>query len=100
MKKDLPKIIRQVSQFLNRNLSEEQIKLLTKHVSFETMKNNPAVNYEMVMEMNKKFKIIEHEGAFIRAGGEGKNKEELSSEKLKILEEWTRQNLKGTGYVL
>ena len=41
---DLAGQIRKTAAFLGKELTDEQVKLLTKHLSFEEFKNNPAVN--------------------------------------------------------
>jgi hypothetical protein len=45
MKSDLGGVIRRVSQFLQKPLTDEQIKMLIHHLDFESMKKNPALNY-------------------------------------------------------
>ncbi|XP_966924.2 luciferin sulfotransferase [Tribolium castaneum] len=100
MKKDLPKVIRQVAQFLERPLSDEKVEILTKHLSFESMKNNPAVNYGMVCDLNKKFKLIEHDGAFMRSGKVGGHKEVMSEEMIRKFDDWIKRNVEGTDYVI
>jgi len=43
---DLPGVVRRTAAFLNCTLTSEQLKQLCKHLSFESMKNNPAVTHE------------------------------------------------------
>ena len=46
MKKN-PKIeIQKVARFLNVELSEERLEVITKETSFEAMKKNPSTNYK------------------------------------------------------
>ncbi|KAK7887115.1 hypothetical protein WMY93_026736 [Mugilogobius chulae] len=42
MKEDLPAALRKMSSFLGKNLSDEVIKKIAEHCSFDTMKNNPC----------------------------------------------------------
>ena len=35
---------RKVAEFLKKELSEEQVTVLSHHLDFNSMKNNPAVN--------------------------------------------------------
>ena len=100
MKKDLSKVIRQVSEFLERPLNEEQVKILTKHLSFEEMKKNPAVNYELVCDLNKRFKLTEYDGVFMRSGSVGGHKDVMSPEMIKRFDEWIKENLEGSDYVI
>ncbi len=44
MKKDLPSVIRRVSAFLERPVSEDDVSVLASHLSFDRMKNNSSVN--------------------------------------------------------
>jgi hypothetical protein len=46
MKSDLGGVIRRVSQFLQKPLTDEQIEVLIHHLDFESLKKNPAVNYK------------------------------------------------------
>ena len=53
MKKDLPAVIRKVSEFLNRTLTEDDVAKLTAHLSFKHMKMNKAVNKEDIVALSK-----------------------------------------------
>ncbi|CAH0723133.1 unnamed protein product, partial [Brenthis ino] len=44
MIKDLPKTIRGVCNFLNRDYSEDQVRFLASHLSFHNLRKNKAVN--------------------------------------------------------
>lgn len=68
MKKDLPSVVEKTGAFLNKNLSEDQIAKLCDHLSFQSMKNNPSVNYEAVVEINRTFDLIPADGEFMRKG--------------------------------
>ena len=46
MKKDLPAVIRRVSGFLNKTLTEKDVGRLADHLSFKNMKKNKSVNKE------------------------------------------------------
>lgn len=98
MKKDLPKVIKKVADFLEKSLSEEQIQILTKHLSFESMKNNPAVNYEPVCELNRKFKLIDEKGVFMRSGTVGGYKTMMTPETIQQFDEWEKEKTCGTDY--
>ncbi|KAF2890745.1 hypothetical protein ILUMI_15428, partial [Ignelater luminosus] len=45
MKNDLPGVIKTVANFLGKSITEDQLTKLTELLSFESMKNNPTVNY-------------------------------------------------------
>ncbi|XP_044731509.1 luciferin sulfotransferase-like [Chrysoperla carnea] len=58
MKRDLNAVIQEVCKFLNKNYSEADLVKLQKHLSFEAMKTNKAVNFDLLFG----------EGKFMRAG--------------------------------
>lgn len=45
---DLPAALRRMSDFLERNLSEDVIQKIAQHCSFETMKDNQMSNFKLV----------------------------------------------------
>lgn len=93
MKKDLKATIIKVAQFLNKALKDDEIGRLMKHLSFESMRSNEAVN-------NKKlFNPKERNGfAFIRKGLVGGYKDEMSPETIKTFDKWIDNNNKGLFY--
>lgn len=82
MKADLPSVIKRVAKLLEKELAEEQIELLTKHLSFKSMKSNRAVNAEEFVDKLRESNLVVKDGAFIRSGVVGKYKEELNVFKL------------------
>ena len=52
MKKDLAGVIRKVSAFLGKPISEDKVKILADHCSFDKMKNNKAVNKEQYLQVS------------------------------------------------
>lgn len=98
MKTDLPAVIKKVAQFLDKPLSDEGITALTKHLSFDSMKNNLALNGEIFFEMLRKHNLAPKNGKFLRSGTVGKYKEELSPETVKKLDEWIKENISGTSF--
>lgn len=96
MKADLASVIREVAKFLEKELTEEQIEILAKHLSFESMKKNNAVNGEDSLEYLRKNNLVNVDGSFIRAGKVGKYKEELSPEIIKQFDAWIKKNIAGT----
>ncbi len=67
------------------------------HLSFNNMKNNRAVNYEPVIEINKKYNLIDEEGSFMRCGKVGEWKDVMSPQLCDRFEKWEKENLKNTG---
>ena len=68
MKNDQEAAIRKVAKFLGKELSEEKIQSLVKHLDFKSMKQNKAVNYEFLAPNPE-------DGSFMRKGlvGDWKN---------------------------
>ncbi|PSN34020.1 hypothetical protein C0J52_19861 [Blattella germanica] len=98
MKKDLAKMVQQVAQFLGHSLSSDQVGRLCEHLSFRSMKNNPAVsNQHVVLPFHKD--MTETLQPFMRKGQVGSWKEELSQQAAQKIDAWTEKKLKGTGYV-
>lgn len=68
LKQDLAGVIRRTAAFLGKQMDDDQVERLKQHLSFESMKNNPAVNYEEVIEINRRHKLITEDGTFMRSG--------------------------------
>lgn len=100
LKNDLPAVINKVSAFLGKSYDPDQIKKLQEHLSFENMKNNPAVNYQHIVDVNRKYGFIEAEGSFMRSGTVGDFKAHLTKEQIDEIEKWTQENLKGTDFIM
>lgn len=54
LKANLRGEIKKVSQFLEKDLSPEQVEILARHLSCENMRSNPSINYEDILNMNEK----------------------------------------------
>ncbi|KAI5714784.1 hypothetical protein M8J77_005566 [Diaphorina citri] len=102
MKKDLKSIIQQTGKFLDHPLSTPDILQLEDHLSFESMKENRATNYELVIEINKENNLIDKEkcerGAFMRSGKIGGWKALMTNEMSNQVNLWTKDNLAGSDF--
>lgn len=99
MIKDLPSIIRKVSAFIERPLSEEKISRLAEHLRFDNMKTNNSVNFATLTDWLKKNDVIQSGNAvFMRKGQAGSHKEVMSQEILDAFDKWTQKNLKGSDF--
>ena len=90
-------MIRKVSTFLGKTFDDQQIATLTEHLSFSSMKLNPAVNYEYFVDFANNTKLygdFKVEGSFIRSGTTGQWKTAMSEETIQIFDEWTEEKLK------
>ncbi|KAJ1531903.1 hypothetical protein ONE63_000547 [Megalurothrips usitatus] len=98
LKKDLPTTIRRTAKFLDRQLSEDDVMKLADYLSFNNMKNNPAVNLELVMAKRRGPDFVPRpDMAFIRKGEVGDWKNYMSDELVAKFDAWTEANLAGTG---
>ncbi|KAL7050185.1 hypothetical protein ACKWTF_003979 [Chironomus riparius] len=85
MKRNLKQEVKKAMKFLGKIYSEDEIDKLCKHLSFESMKNNPSCNFEdlleMLRELHKSNGLTAIEGFnFIRKGQVGSHKEELKED--------------------
>lgn len=74
-------------------MTNEQVDRLLVHLSFKSMKNNRAVNYEPVIEKIKEYRLIEEDGSFMRCGEVGEWKEVMSPELSAQFEKRDREKL-------
>jgi len=101
MKKDLKGAIRQVASFLDKRLTAEQVAALEDHLSFSSMKKNPALNLEPILAMMEKpcAKEANPDETFIRKGTVGDWKNYMSEELSAKFDKFTEENLRGTDLV-
>ncbi|CAH1980007.1 unnamed protein product [Acanthoscelides obtectus] len=100
MSKDLPGMIRKVANFVERPMSDEKVAKLVKHLSFDTMRKNPAVNNENLIEKCRKDRGLEKsETNHMRQGKTGSHKTEMPPELIEKVERWIEDNTKGTDFV-
>ena len=93
-----PGVLNRTAKFLNRWLTEQELKQVCGHVSFESMKKNPSVNYEEVIVKIRKGQPLQKREHFIRKGQLDGWKEDLSQEACKKIDDWTREMLRGIDY--
>ncbi|KAG8316990.1 hypothetical protein J6590_035867 [Homalodisca vitripennis] len=97
MKKDLHAVIRRTATFLGKNLIEDQVFLLGDHLSFEKMKNNPAVNYEDHVKVLTSIGLGDETGKFMRSGQVGQWKTRMNPELIEQFDTWTEKELRDSG---
>lgn len=96
LKQDLPAVIERVALFLEKKITQEQIDKLADHLSFESMKNNNAVNYDWLVKLSKLYKPNKNE-SFMRTGKVGEYKTAMTEEMIERFDRWTEENTKDTG---
>ncbi|EAT42081.1 AAEL006327-PA [Aedes aegypti] len=99
MKKDLKSTVFKVCSFFNKTYTEDQIQQLCKHLSFDSMKNNPSVNYDhlvkqMLMLSNRLHERDDADRKFIRKGEVDGWKSDLTEDLANKIDEWTRSKIK------
>ncbi|KAF5286553.1 hypothetical protein FQA39_LY16236 [Lamprigera yunnana] len=98
MKKDLKEVIRKVAKFLEREVHEDAIVEMEKHLSFDSMKKNSAVNFQFVVDtFAAMYNMTTAENVFIRRGVAGGYKSEMTDEQICSFKKWTQENIEGTG---
>ncbi|XP_029360862.1 sulfotransferase family 2, cytosolic sulfotransferase 3 isoform X2 [Echeneis naucrates] len=96
MVQDLPAVLRCISDFLDRNLSEEIIHKITEHCSFESMKANTMSNFSLI----PKVYMDQTKSPFYRKGIVGDWKNHFSSEQLTRFTSVICKELKGETFSL
>ncbi|EDW92367.2 LOW QUALITY PROTEIN: uncharacterized protein Dyak_GE14312 [Drosophila yakuba] len=95
MKGQLGQVIAEVAQFLERTLSQEQIQQMQRHLSFESMRDNPACNHVKEFESMKAAAGREvEEFRFVRRGVVGSHKDELTADIIREFDLWSDSNLR------
>lgn len=96
MKMDLFKVLNRTCEFFGKSFNETQMKQLENHLQFESMKNNPAVNYDKIPDKNSDLKHIHEDSKFMRSGIVGRYKIEMNDYMIAKFDRWTRHNFQGT----
>lgn len=80
-----------MAAFLDKILTNDQVGALAQHLSFNSMKSNPAVNYEEHIILNKQMKLINVDGEFIRSGKVDQWKEEMPDNVIEKFDKLTKE---------
>uniref|UniRef100_A0A182F4F5 AAA+ ATPase domain-containing protein n=1 Tax=Anopheles albimanus TaxID=7167 RepID=A0A182F4F5_ANOAL len=88
MKHDLASVVERVCQFFGKSYSESQLSNLYEHLSFDSMLNNKACNYE-----SHTATVDNSDLRFLRKGKTDSWKEELSPELIDALDRWTLEKV-------
>lgn len=98
LKRDLKGIIRKTSKFLEKPITDEQVKELADYLSFKSMKENPAVNLEPLLNHKYGDNFCVRTGkSFIRKGEIGGWKNCFNEDLIQKFDKWIEENSKGTG---
>ena len=94
MKRDLGGCIKKVAKFLQKEISNDRLKVLEDHLSFKSMKDNTTVNLENLREIG--FNDIE-DGRMMRKGEVGDWKNYFTDDMNMRIDEAVEKHFKGTG---
>nr|CAH7741709.1 unnamed protein product [Callosobruchus chinensis] len=99
MVKDTPGMIRKVANFLRKQLTEEQVAQLAQHLSFESVKNNIAINNQAeIRRRREKLGLSNIEGNHIRTGKIDSYKEEMTPELIEQMDIWIEENTRDSDF--
>ncbi|XP_045532596.1 sulfotransferase 1C4-like [Pieris brassicae] len=92
MRKDLPSVVRRVSDFFGKKYNEEEIARLCDHLSFDNFKKNSSVNYDLMKELG----LMYADKDFIRKGKTGGWRDYFDEEMTAEADKWIEENLRDT----
>ncbi|XP_058820907.1 luciferin sulfotransferase [Topomyia yanbarensis] len=93
MKANLPKTIRTVAEFLEVELSDQEVDRLTEHLSVASFKKNPSLNGQELIAARILNSNVQ---GFIRNGQVNSSEEEMTDEIRERIRKWTEENLRDT----
>jgi len=85
--------VRATAKLLGKSLTDAEMQGVLHHLSFESMKTNPAVNNDEITDYLTQIHGEARKSHFIRKGKVGSWKEELSPEIIKKLDDWIAKNM-------
>lgn len=100
LKSDLAGQIERVAAFMGNQLTKSEIEKLGNHLSFDSMRKNPSVNVEHILNLKRKNGEKVGDGQFLRAGVVGKYKTEMSEDVVEEFDRWIEENIRDTEWEL
>ncbi|KAJ6633341.1 Luciferin sulfotransferase [Pseudolycoriella hygida] len=101
MKTDLMAVIKKTATFLGKCYSDEDLKKLEEHLTFDAMKNNKKVNFSKYLGYIKMYTRVtrafsknangKESWSFMRKGKIGSYKEEMPPEMIERFDNWTTE---------
>ncbi|KAK6987316.1 estrogen sulfotransferase [Biomphalaria glabrata] len=91
LQEDVHRAVRDIANFLNKPLTESQVEAISRHCSFDTMKNNKAANYDWLKDVG----MAKQEESFLRKGQVGDWRNHLKPEISDQLDEMVASHLEG-----
>ncbi|KAJ1531394.1 hypothetical protein ONE63_000075 [Megalurothrips usitatus] len=98
MKKDLPSQIRRTAEFLGKQIGNDDIRNLIEYLSFDRMRDNPAVNFQVVLAGKyRREGAREADVGFIRKGQVGDYKNYMTEDMIARFDMRTRETFAASG---
>lgn len=94
----LAETIKQVSEFLNKPLTEDQVTSLADHLSLRKMRENPSITDQIRIEWFKKYNYSTSAHGIVRKGVAGGYKDEMTPKIIGRFDKWIAENTKGTDF--
>lgn len=91
-------VIRKVAFHLGLPAPEDKMKELLNYLSIPSMRQNPSVNFENMIKLNKMCNLTTADGQFIRSGTVDQWKESMSPEMIQRFDEWIADNIKNSDF--
>lgn len=85
-------MVERTAAFMGKTLSEGDKAKLLSHLSFESMKANPYVNYDEITDKLTRVYGTERKTHFMRKGKVGSWREELAPQSIQKLDAWIEKN--------
>uniref|UniRef100_A0A1I8JUQ0 Sulfotransferase domain-containing protein n=1 Tax=Anopheles funestus TaxID=62324 RepID=A0A1I8JUQ0_ANOFN len=100
MKRNMAKVLERACEFLGKSYTQEQLKCLEEHLSFEVMKKNDSANNSILLKLMKSISTGDAKDSFqfMRKGQVGSHREELSSEYIQKLNVYIERHLSGSSF--
>ncbi|XP_034380863.1 amine sulfotransferase-like isoform X2 [Arvicanthis niloticus] len=92
LKKDLRSSVLKICNFLEKELSEEDVDAVVRQATFQNMKSDPVANYNYIM--NKEVGVRNNDGYFLRKGTIGDWKNHLTVEQNERFDMIFKKNMK------
>jgi hypothetical protein len=93
MKRDLPRAVRQVAEFLDKELGDAEIQEIAARCTFEAMKKDPTTNLDQFGEVM----YVPGRGSHTRKGAVGDWRSHFTPEQLAAFDELCARKLGGSG---
>lgn len=97
MQNDLAAVISGTAKFLGKEITDDEMERMLKHLNFKNMKDNPSVNFDSITHTLKEKNICKDVNAnFMRKGKSGSYKEFMTDDVAEKVDTWSKEILKNS----